>query len=126
MRDAARPVIAPGAGEPAPFRQVVAEVLETLHLELDAAGVRLETDLATDALGTTPPSVLRLIVSNLVKNALEALPGGGTVRVSLHDQCGEVRLTVADDGPGMSEATLLRRSNATSPRRSAGPGSGSR
>jgi len=106
MRDAARPTIAPGAGDPIAIADVVGEVLETLRLELDDAGVHLETELAAAAYGATPPSVLRLIVSNLVKNAVEALPEGGTVRVSLRDHGSELRLTIADDGPGMSDATL--------------------
>lgn len=105
MRDAARPTIAPGSGDPTAIGDVVGEVLETLRLELDDAGVHLETDIAA-ACGATSPSVLRLIVSNLVKNAVEALPEGGTVRVSLRDEGSELHLTIADDGPGMSDATL--------------------
>lgn len=106
MRDAARTTIAPGAADPIAGAEGVSEVLETLGVELDDAGVHLETDLAASAYAAVPGPVLRLIVSNLVKNALEALPRGGTVRVSLRDEDGEVRLTVADDGPGMSDATL--------------------
>ncbi len=42
------------------------------------------------------------IVSNLVVNAIEALPHGGSVRVSAARREGRLVIEVADDGPGIS------------------------
>ncbi len=49
---------------------------------------------------------------NLVSNALDASPAGAPVRLEVTQRPDELRFTVQDDGPGMSE-TLLRR--ATEP-----------
>ncbi len=51
---------------------------------------------------------LKQVLFNLVRNALEALPEGGTIRVGWAARPGGYELWVADDGPGMS-AELARR-----------------
>jgi signal transduction histidine kinase len=46
---------------------------------------------------------LEQILDNLLANALDALPAGGTIRAGLAAIGGLARITVADDGPGMSD-----------------------
>jgi signal transduction histidine kinase len=41
------------------------------------------------------------LVSNLIRNAVEALPVGGTLRIRLRVSAGTARLTVADTGRGI-------------------------
>jgi PAS domain S-box-containing protein len=41
------------------------------------------------------------VLANLMGNALKFTPAGGTVRVEAHTEGGEVRVTVADEGPGI-------------------------
>ena len=45
---------------------------------------------------------------NLVANACDAQPGGGRVLVRAHETAAGVRLTVADDGPGIGAADAHR------------------
>jgi CheY-like chemotaxis protein len=54
------------------------------------------------------PSELVQVVSNLLFNATDALPQGGSIllRTDMHD--GEVRLTVTDTGIGMSDEVKAR------------------
>jgi|GEM_PF-676487 len=47
---------------------------------------------------------LRLVVGNLVKNALDAVNDGGMVEVGVRRGPGAVELRVADDGPGIPRA----------------------
>jgi signal transduction histidine kinase len=49
-------------------------------------------------------SLLCLIATNLVENAVAVTPAGRKVRVSLHHRDGLVTLIVADQGPGIPEA----------------------
>ncbi|MGH7724179.1 MAG: two-component system sensor histidine kinase NtrB [Candidatus Eiseniibacteriota bacterium] len=51
---------------------------------------------------------LKQVLFNLVRNAVEALPEGGTVRVGWASDRRDIVLHVRDDGPGMSAETLAR------------------
>jgi signal transduction histidine kinase len=51
---------------------------------------------------------LKQVLFNLVRNALEAVPEGATIRVGWAARPGAYELWVADDGPGMDQATLRR------------------
>jgi signal transduction histidine kinase len=109
MRDAGRVVEASSSSaEHTHVSQVVGEVLDTLRPELEEAGIRLETELATHTFGAVTPAALRLIVDNLVRNAFEALRAGGRIHVRVEEVDDRLRLTVADDGPGMSGKTLAQ------------------
>ena len=61
---------------------------------------------------------LEQILDNLLANALDAVPAGGQIRVSAGLSGRGARVTVADDGPGMSPAqqgAAFRRFVSTSP-----------
>ncbi len=49
---------------------------------------------------------LRQVFDNIVKNAREAMPGGGTLRVSTEDGEEEFTVRIADSGPGIPEENL--------------------
>jgi two-component system sensor histidine kinase HydH len=51
---------------------------------------------------------LREALMNLVVNALEAMPTGGTIRVTAATEQDTVRMLVEDTGPGMSPAVVAR------------------
>ena len=51
---------------------------------------------------------LKQVLFNLVRNALEAVPENGTIRVGWAARPGAYELWVADDGPGMDRALLAR------------------
>ena len=45
---------------------------------------------------------LEQVLDNLIANALDALPPGGSIRIAVTAAGGQAVITVADDGPGMS------------------------
>ena len=65
-----------------------------------------EADLAVDA----DREQMRLALTNLLLNAVEAVPTGGhiSIRVDRHGSQGETRLSVVDDGPGIPPEDLPR------------------
>jgi nitrogen fixation/metabolism regulation signal transduction histidine kinase len=73
---------------------------EAGRLVLDAPG----PDLTLEA----DRGQLRQALVNLVKNGLEALDGAGRVTVAARIQNGALALTVADDGPGLSDEQRAR------------------
>jgi signal transduction histidine kinase len=54
------------------------------------------------------PRMLRVVVENLVANAIRYAGPGTTCRVSVTQEAGSARLTVADDGAGVAAADLER------------------
>jgi signal transduction histidine kinase len=48
------------------------------------------------------------VISNLIANAIYAMPGGGTLSVSVSDGEGGVALTIEDDGVGIAATDLPR------------------
>lgn len=76
---------------------------------LRQAGVELEP-----AIDAGLPSVrgdaflLRQAIDNLVENALDFSPQGGTIRLAAKESGGEVAIEVADDGPGIPGYALPR------------------
>ena len=51
---------------------------------------------------------LRILLANLVDNALKYTPEGGTVDVAVQRDAGELVLSVEDSGPGIAEADRAR------------------
>jgi len=85
--------------------QLVDEVLRLLQPEASAAGVSLRRQ-TVDA----PPPEFRMdaekmkqVVINLVRNAVEAMPAGGTVTIESGVVDGQAQLVVRDTGPGLPE-----------------------
>lgn len=64
-----------------------------------AVTVRLRATKGFVVLGD--PTELREVVTNLLKNALEAIDGPGSVVISTSERSGHVTVTVDDDGPGI-------------------------
>ena len=69
-----------------------------------AAGVDVRTH--ADATPATDSKLLRLVVGNLVENAVEHVDDA-TVSVTASVADGELRVTVADDGPGIPDSELV-------------------
>ncbi len=69
--------------------------------ELGDRQLRIEID--EDLLASGDGVLIRRIVANLLGNAIIHTPPGTTILASCHRRDGEVRVAVADDGPGIPE-----------------------
>ena len=103
-------------------RAVGAKISLTAHVASDLTGVFVD------------PTQLELALLNLVFNARDAMPEGGTIIVSANNapefkmdttpDCVFVRIEVRDDGPGMSEETRARALEPYFTTKAVGAGSG--
>jgi two-component system nitrogen regulation sensor histidine kinase NtrY len=85
---------------PVQVNEVVERVL-ALH-ESQAGAVRIERALATDLpLVHADSDLLARALGNLTRNALEAMPEGGLLRVQTRRGSRGVEIAVADSGPGL-------------------------
>jgi signal transduction histidine kinase len=93
---------------------VVDERVDAWHPVGSAHGVKLlaEPPVADAPLVALAAGHLEQVLDNLLDNAIEAIEesgaDGGSVRVSVEKSENGVRLTVADDGPGMTPAERSR------------------
>ena len=77
-------------------------VVDLLRPHLDHAGVAVEVDVDEDCPALDgDEQLLEDVLTNLVRNAIDALEEGGRVRLEARVYQGMVRLRVDDDGPGI-------------------------
>ncbi len=79
-------------------------VLEFMNEEFKEAGVEIEKALNSDLAPIFfDRAQMRQALSNLLRNACEAMPSGGTIRVSTAAAADTVELTVKDSGGGVPD-----------------------
>ena len=69
--------------------------------------LRLDLDLKPVPTVMGRPSEINEVITNLILNAIDAMPRGGTLSIGTH-AAGSVVLTIADTGTGMPEAVRKR------------------
>ena len=87
--------------------------LDLFSHKIKARGVKLQRQLETSASIQSSAAELRQVLSNLVGNALDATPGGGTVKIRAYDshswsRSGQpgIRILIADSGHGIRPEDL--------------------
>ena len=109
---------------------VIADILGLFRKSLPGGtAIRLDQDLDTRLpVIVSDRNRLKQALINLLKNAMEAMPGGGTIRVSTSmlsvaprqigskDETGHIKISVCDNGPGIDEGikNKLFKPNVTS------------
>jgi signal transduction histidine kinase len=87
---------------------VVADAARLIRASADAQSVTIELDLAEGLpmVDMSAPELLQ-VLRNLSANALQAMPGGGTLRLSTRYEARRrsVEVDVADTGPGLDPVT---------------------
>jgi two-component system, sporulation sensor kinase E len=89
------------------LNKVVRELLEFMRFELAEAEITLETEFMKSS-----PQILmderymKQAILNLLKNAISAMPEGGTLKVHTVQKGNEVTLTISDTGVGIPEENM--------------------
>jgi signal transduction histidine kinase/uncharacterized protein YjiS (DUF1127 family) len=96
--------------KPVPPAELVDEVLKTLAVEANVTRVSLESVIAPDVPNIeADPGIFRQALLNLAKNAVQAMPGGGTLTIAAAPtKDGRVEIRVSDTGVGIAPEHLAR------------------
>jgi signal transduction histidine kinase/HD-like signal output (HDOD) protein len=107
-------LVSPTQSNPAPLglNKIVQDIVRLLDSSvLDSSGVKVQLNLASDLpLVSIDGGKLIQVITNLVKNAVEAMPEGGKMSLTtrLSEDRGRVLLIIRDDGPGLPEQVRAR------------------
>jgi signal transduction histidine kinase len=90
---------------PADLAALADEVVRLLEPEARALGVRVRRAAIGEPMPTLQMDAekMKQVVINLVRNAFEAMPGGGDVAIETGVVDGQARLVVRDTGPGLPD-----------------------
>jgi signal transduction histidine kinase len=87
---------------PVSLTAIIADVLAVETPSYHASGVCVEQDAPVDLpVIVVDAEKVRQAVLNLCKNAVEAMPQGGTLRVSAKHEEGTIRVAISDTGAGI-------------------------
>jgi two-component system phosphate regulon sensor histidine kinase PhoR len=86
----------------------VGELVERVVAAAPADGRRIRVDTAQGALAEGDPDRFEQVVLNLLDNAVKYSPPETEIRIAVERERGSVRLTVADNGPGIPPADRER------------------
>lgn len=87
-----------------PVDRVVDEVLAKMRGQFQEARIVLERDLRADGAETScHPGEIQQVVQNLIVNAIQAQPDGGTVKVHSRALEGGILVQIEDQGPGFAK-----------------------
>ncbi|HYP86704.1 MAG TPA: ATP-binding protein, partial [Polyangiaceae bacterium] len=101
----------PQEKHPEKLGEIIEEACEFVRRELEQAGVALEIEVDADAEQlelAVDEAQIRQALLNLLRNAREAMPSGGRVRVRLQRATEGLELIVDDEGVGMPATTRER------------------
>src|SRR6185503_6295748 len=112
--------------EPTAPAVLLEDVAAAHRATASAAGIDIRVDAAAGlpALDVDPVR-MKQVISNLVENAVRAMPGGGTIVLAARPEPGAVAIEVTDDGPGIApelRSTLFDRFTKSSGSRGSGLG----
>jgi signal transduction histidine kinase len=87
---------------------VVSEVCESLEPQLEAQMIDVDVDVPPNTLLTADRELIRRALLNLVLNAIDVMPEGGSLVITSYDSQHGFELEVADSGPGLTEDVKRR------------------
>ncbi|MDO8312492.1 MAG: ATP-binding protein [Sideroxyarcus sp.] len=94
--------------EPCQLRSIAAEVIAAIAPAALDHDVRLELTEGDEVIVRGNPVLLRILLRNLIDNAVRHTQPGTSVRINVVNERGQNSLSVTDNGPGIPEPELAR------------------
>jgi len=99
-----------GSGDlrPLDMGNVVRSVLHLIDRQFERSNIKLITDIGSTAPVQMNEDQFKQVILNLLLNAQEAMPDGGTLFVSVRQHDDEVYVSLADTGIGIPEKDMAK------------------
>jgi protein-histidine pros-kinase len=86
--------------------ELVDASIESFHRQIEEKHVRVERHFDTDAMINVSPGELRQVFTNLISNAIDAMPEGGSLELQVFLDGQEVKVIFSDTGSGINPERL--------------------
>ncbi|MBI4808449.1 MAG: sensor histidine kinase N-terminal domain-containing protein [Nitrosomonadales bacterium] len=97
-----------GLAESCRLRDIAAGEIAVIAPAALGRGVHIELPEGGEVTVRGNAELLRILMRNLIDNAVRHTLSGTTVRVTVGDEAGQTCLSVSDDGPGIAEQEMSR------------------
>lgn len=88
------------------LNSVVHDTVLLMRRQCEQQRVHLQVDASEMPPFRFDPEKVKQALMNIIRNALEAMPDGGEIRISTSARTDHAQLKVSDNGPGISEENL--------------------
>ncbi|AKL84160.1 KinA [Bacillus atrophaeus UCMB-5137] len=91
------------------LKKLISEVTALLETQANLNGIVIKTAFQRDSIFINgDQNQLKQVFINLIKNAVESMPDGGTVEIDTTEDEHSVHVTIKDEGEGIPEKVLKR------------------
>jgi len=89
--------------------ELVQDIAHEFQIESERKNISLHVDVDAQAANTMGDiGLIQRVLENLVRNAIQFVPAGGDVTISITEQSESVAVAVSDNGPGIAEKDVPR------------------
>ncbi len=90
------------------LNQIILEVISFMNPEAIIHNVTLNRSLSPIPAVSCEAKQIKQVLINIIKNAIEAMPSGGNIRIKTYYSDGFIGMDIIDNGKGISEERLKR------------------
>ncbi len=87
------------------LNDVISETAEILYPLMDNRCIKLKSTVSEEYI-YADPELLKQVFMNIILNAIQAMPEGGTIKICTEDNDGYLAVEVSDDGTGVDEEDM--------------------
>lgn len=85
------------------FGDLVRETVQFMGVSIKSRDISIRLDIAHDKPSAFDPDLMKLVIMNLLANAMDAIQEQGAITIGIREERGYVVTSVSDNGVGMSE-----------------------
>ena len=94
--------------EPCKLNEIVSAASEMLATQARKSGVDIRSEISPDVELPLERSRMERVFENLFNNAIEAMPAGGSIRITSKTGARDVTIAIEDTGPGIEQSIASR------------------